>query len=427
MVGRIEDYSLLDPKVQSDPKAFYALLHDQCPVYRMPETGMFVITRYDDVRRVLRDTETFSNDTIAASGVNGAIYHHHTRVLRERGWAHVQTLQRTDPPVHGRYRRLLDQVFNIQRVNALIPHIEEVTHSLIDQFEDRGACEFVSEFALPMPGVIIAEQLGLDREQIATFKRWADTILAPAMVPMSEAEIIAAAEVELEMQHHLAAMFETRRREPRADMISALVHADSEGDEPLSLHELQNLMHQLISGGYDTVISALGNGLLLLIRHPDQMQKLRERPELMKNFVDEALRIESPVQGLLRRATREVELAGAVIPKDAMVIVRYGAANLDAARFECPHAFDVERKEAGAHLAFGNGAHFCVGRLLARQELISGFTILLDRLTNIELAGELPDPPHLPSLLLHGLKQLPIRFRSTGRRPQSAAAGRAAA
>jgi cytochrome P450 len=411
--GKVADFSLLDPAVQSDPRPFYALLHEERPVYRMPETGMYLVTRYDDVRAVLRDPETFSNDTFATGGVNGSIYHLHHKVLKERGWAHVQTLQRTDPPLHGRYRRLLDQVFNIQRVNALIPHIEDVTHGLIDAFEARGECEFVSEFALPMPGIIIAEQLGLDRTQIATFKRWADTILAPAMMPMTEAELVAAAEVELEMQHHLAATFEARRQDPRPDMMSALVHARSEGEEPLSMHELQNLMHQLISGGYDTVISALANGLWLLLRHPDQMAKVRANPALIKNFVEEALRFESPVQGLMRRATRDVEIAGTLIPKDATVIVRYGAANHDASKFECPHIFDVERKNASAHMAFGNGTHFCVGRLLAKQELLSGFSILLARLNKIELARPLPQPPHHPSLLLHPMKELHIRFSPT--------------
>jgi cytochrome P450 len=406
----IDDYSLLDPAVQSDPRPFYALLHAQRPVYRMPETGMYVVAGYDDVRSVLRDPETFSSDNNAAAGVNAAIYHIHAQMLEERGWAHVQTLQRTDPPLHGRYRRVLDQVFNIQRVNDLIPHIEAVANELIDGFEAAGECEFVSDFALPLPGVIIAEQLGLDRDQVDTFKRWADAILAPAMMPMDEAQLRAAAETELEMQHFLARMFESRRARPRPDIISALVNAGSEGEEPLSEHELQNVMHQLISGGYDTVISALSNGLWLLLRHPEQMARLRARPELVKNFVEEALRFESPVQGLVRRATRDVEIGGALIPKDAMIIVRYGAANQDPTKFACPHVFDIERKNASAHLAFGNGAHFCVGRLLAKQELLSGFSILLARLHDIALARALPDPPHQPSLLLHPMKELPIRF-----------------
>lgn len=414
MDGSVLPESLLDPHVQSDPKAFYARLHQEAPVYVMPETGFYVITRYDDLRAVLRDTETFSNDTIAAGSLNTEHYHIHSKALRERGWPHVQTLQRTDPPVHGRYRRLLDQVFNIQRINALIPRIEALTHELIDRFIDRGECEFIAEFALPLPGIIIAEQLGLAAEEIPTFKRWADSILAPAMLPLTAEQMAEVAETELEMQHYLARTFEDRRANPREDLISALVHADTEGEAPLSMAELQNLMHQLISGGYDTVISALGNGLLLLIQHPDQMAKLRADPSLTRNFVDEALRLESPVQGLIRRATRDVEVAGTLIPEGATVIVRYGAANLDAAKFECPHAFDIARKNAAAHIAFGIGPHFCVGRLLAKQEMLSGFTLLLERLDDIRLARALPDPPHIPSFLLHGLKELPITFRPRG-------------
>jgi cytochrome P450 len=411
---RLEDFSLLDPAVQSNPFPFYAALHEQCPVYRMPETGMYMIMRYDDLRAVLRDTETFSNDMNVAGGVNGSIYHIHDQMLAERGWSHVQTLQRTDPPRHGRYRRLLDQVFNIQRVNTLIPEIEALTHALIDSFIDKGECEFVSEFALPLPGIIIAEQLGLNRDNIGVFKRWADSILAPAMNPLTVEEMRAAAEDELEMQHFLAGIFEARRADPKPDMISALVHAREEGEEPLSMHELQNLMHQLISGGYDTTISALANGLWLLLRHPDQMAKLRDHPELMRNFVEEALRYESPVQGLVRQTTRDVEIGGVTIPKDAMVIVRYAAANRDPEKFECPHLFDIERGNAAAHLAFGHGAHFCVGRLLAKQELLTGFTVLLERLADIELARPLPDPPHHPSLLLHPMKELWIQFKRAG-------------
>ena len=412
MSTRIEDFSLLDPAVQSNPRPFYSLLHEQRPVYQMPETGMYMVSRYEDVRAVLRDTASFSNNTDVGAGINGKSYHVHEAVLAERGWSHVQTLQLTDPPQHGRYRRLLDQVFNIHLVRSLEPHISEITNSLIDSFINRGTCEFVAEFALPLPGIIIAEQLGLDRDRVPTFKSWADAILAPAMMPMDEAELCATAEIELEMQHFLADMFESRRREPRPDIISALVNARIEGEEPLSMHELQNLMHQLISGGYDTTISAIANGLWLLLRFPDQLAKLRARPELIKGFVEEALRYESPVQGLVRRATRDVELHGCTIPRDAVVIVRYGAANHDPAKFPCPHQFDIERKNAASHMAFGNGVHFCVGQLLAKQELVTGFTILLERLADIELAAPLPDPPHHASLLLHPMKELQIRFRA---------------
>ncbi|MBW8814538.1 MAG: cytochrome P450 [Caulobacterales bacterium] len=410
VTARVEDFSLMDPQVQSRPYDFYALLHEHEPVYRMPETGMYVVTRYADVRAVLQDCETFSNDVELGFGVNGAGYQMYQDVLDQRGWRHVQTLQRTDPPRHGRYRKLLDQVFNVLRVQQLTPHIEEVANDLIDGFIDQGECEFVSAFALPLPGIIIAEQLGLNRNEIATFKAWCDAIISPASVAMSEAELRATAEVELEMQHFLAAQFEDRRRNPGPDLISGLVNAAVEGEEPLSMHELQSLMEQLIAGGYDTTISALANGLWLLLRHPEQMAKLRADPALLKGFVEESLRYESPVQGLVRRATRPVEIAGVTIPKDAIVMVRYAAANRDPAKFACPHQFDIERSNAAAHMAFGVGTHFCVGRLLAKQELMTGFSILLARLGEIELARPVLDPPHHPSLIVHGMRELHIRF-----------------
>jgi len=195
MDSAIEDFSLLDPRVQSNPRPFYAVLHEQCPVYRIPETGVYMVTRYDDVRAVLRDTETFSSDISTGNSLGGGNHHIHDAVLEERGWSRVRTLQRTDPPLHGRYRRLLDEAFNILRVQALTPEIEAVANDLIDQFIDRGECEFVSAFALPLPGIIIAGQLGLDRSGVPRFKRWADALMAPAMGPLSEAEIPARVKV----------------------------------------------------------------------------------------------------------------------------------------------------------------------------------------------------------------------------------------
>lgn len=406
----VSDFSLLDPIVQSDPLPFYELLHEQCPVYQMPETGMFMVTRYEDVRSVLLDPATFSNVLDLSTAVNGESYQIYESILATKGWSHVPTLSWADPPRHARYRKLLDQVFNLGRVRQLKPHIEQTANHLIDQFIDQGECEFVSAFALPFPGIIIAEQLGLNRDNVGVFKRWADAIVLPGASALSEDELRATAEIELEMQHYLAATFEERRKTPTDDLISGLVHAECEDEQPLSMAELQSTMHQLIVAGYDTTISALSSGLWLLLRFPEQMAKLRADPSLLKGFVDEALRYEAPVQGLVRRATRDVEIAGTPIPAESLVIVRYGAANHDPAKYSCPHQFDIERKNAATHLSFGNGIHFCVGRLLAKQELESAFSILLARLSDITLAKPLPVPSHQPSLMAHALKELHIRF-----------------
>ncbi|MBT7335151.1 MAG: cytochrome P450 [Gammaproteobacteria bacterium] len=410
----LTQYSLLDPAVQADPFEFYTKLQQECPVYRMPETGMFVVTRFEDLAHVLRTPEDFSNDLSSQSGLQGEGAALYQDILREKGWAHVQTLQRTDPPVHTRYRKLLNKVFTGKRMKALAPSIDNRCHNLIDDFIDRGRCEFVNEFALAFPGSIIAEQIGLDPAELHRFKRWADAMLAPATRILTPDALRAAAEIEVEAQHYLAEVFAQRRASPREDIISGLVHAHAEGEPPLSDHELQNLMHQLITGGYETTTSALAHGMWLIIRYPEQAEKVRQDPSLLNNFVEESLRFESPVQGLARQTTRDVTLAGTTIPKGSMVLVRYGAANRDAAKFSNPEDFDVTREKAVTHMAFGMGVHSCVGALLARQELRSAYRALLTRMSDITFEVPLPTPATEPSLFFIPIKEMHIKFRKVG-------------
>ena len=190
------------------------------------------------------------------------------------------------------------------------------------------------------------------------------------------------------------------------------MHAHGDDEEPFTVHELQDLMHQLITGGFETTTGALAKGMLLLVRHPDQADKLRADPDLVKNFVEETLRFDSPVQGLWRNAVCPAHVGGVVIPAGASVMVRYGAANRDPRVFDEPDRFDVTRADAKNHVAFGFGNHFCVGAALARQEMLSSFTMLLDRLHDIELDEPLPVPAHEPSFFLRPMKRLPLRFRA---------------
>ncbi|MEM7019374.1 MAG: cytochrome P450 [Pseudomonadota bacterium] len=403
---QIKDYSLLNPETSSDPYEFFSRLHTEQPVYQMPETGAFVVTKYNDLRTVLKDTETFSNDLVISSMLSGA--NPLQDILKESGWEHVQTLQRTDPPVHGRYRKLLDRVFTIKRVREMMPYIQEVTDELIDQWIDQGECEFNNDFAMPMPGIIIAEQLGLGRDEVKRFKRWADAMLGGST--RTEEQVVENANIELEAQHYLAEVFEQRKKSPQDDIMSGLVHAHGDDEEPLTMHELQNLMHQLITGGFETTQSALNHGMWTLVRKPELVAQLRGNAALMKTFVDEVLRWESPVQFLARQTTCDTELGGTTIPKGSMVMVGYGAANRDPEKFECPHQFDLDRKNAGSHLAFGSGAHFCVGAILARQEMTTAFTQLIERLDNIRLKHPLPEPVHNFSMFFIPMAELPIKF-----------------
>ena len=406
-----DDFSFLNPAVSSAPWDFYEVLHEQSPVYQIPETGAFVVTRYEDLRAILKNHDVFSSDVGSIGG--GSLAEIQQGVLENGGgWPHVATLQRTDPPIHDRYRKLLDRVFTIARVRELTPHIDDVVNSLIGNFIDRGECEFNDEFAMPMPGIIIAEQLGLDAGNVATFKRWADAMLGAARAAVaSEEEVRTNAEIELEAQLFLAQVFEERRQNPTDDLMSAMVHSHGEDEEPLTMPELQNLMHQLITGGFETTQTAINHGMWTLIRHPELQAKLQEDNNLLKPFVDEVLRWESPVQFLARRAKQDVTIGETFIKKDSMVLVGYGAANRDKEKFECPHQFDIDRPNSGANLAFGSGRHFCPGALLAKQEMMSSFKLLLDRLGDIELAKPLPEPVHRFSLFFMPMHDFHIRFK----------------
>ena len=411
MMKTPDDFSFLNPAVSSEPWDFYEVLHEQSPVYQIPETGAFVVTRYEDLRAVLKNHDVFSSDVGSIGG--GSLAEIQQGVLKNGGgWPHVATLQRTDPPIHDRYRKLLDRVFTIARVRELTPHIDDVVNSLIGNFIDRGECEFNDEFAMPMPGIIIAEQLGLDAGNVATFKRWADAMLGAARAAVaSEEEVRTNAEIELEAQLFLAQVFEERRQNPTDDLMSAMVHSHGEDEEPLTMPELQNLMHQLITGGFETTQTAINHGMWTLIRHPELQEKLQEDNNLLKPFVDEVLRWESPVQFLARRAKQDVTIGETFIKKDSMVLVGYGAANRDKEKFECPHQFDIDRPNSGANLAFGSGRHFCPGALLAKQEMMSSFKLLLDRLGDIELAKPLPEPVHRFSLFFMPMHDFHIRFK----------------
>lgn len=409
--------SLLDPAVQACPFPYYRQMREQAPVYRMPETGFYLVSDYEDLKEVLSDPETYSNDIrieqLAGESAAdlGRMYDEH---LDKVGWGHVQTLQRTDPPEHSRYRRLINRAFTPPMVKAMQPGIERTCTELIDDFIDRGECDFIADFAFPLPGLVIAEQIGLDASQITTFKRWSDAMLAPAqglLVDQVSAEHYAA--IEAEAQHYLAPLLEDRRQNPTGDVLSALVAESAEGDEPLSMHELQNLMNQLITGGYTTTADAIGNAMLLLIEHPDQMELLRRDRSLLRNFADESLRLASSVQGLFRRTTREVELGGVVIPADSILHIRYGAANTDESMFPDSERFDITRDNAGKHLAFSRGPHFCVGQPLAIQEMMIAFDHLLDRLDDIALAPGVV-PQRTAGLIFYSLTSLPITFTKRG-------------
>jgi cytochrome P450 len=402
--------SLSDPDVQDDPFAYYSQKLSACPVWHEADVDLYVVGGMAEARETLTDIATFSSGPARRSAGVNPVAVAYVKALSERGWARATTLQRTDPPTHTRYRTVLNRVFTPGRVRALKPAIDVIVEELVEPMLKAGRCEFVADFALPLPGMFIAEQLGLDRSQYRTFRRWAEAMLCLANRPtMTMDEAMVEVEVELEAQRYLAAECDKRRSDPGDDLISLIVHAHAD-DEPFTMNELQDLLHQLVTGGFETTTAGLATAMMLLATHPDQQLLLRERPELLQNFAEESLRFDSPVQGLWRRTSCPATVAGVDIPGDASVMVRYGAANRDPRVFDEPDRFDITRSNANHHVAFGLGAHFCLGAALARQEMTSAFAVLLDRTEHIELDGDLHGRIHDPSFFLRPMKALPLRL-----------------
>ena len=405
-------FDFMSPQLQSDPYEFYEELHKTQPVYRVPETGVYLVSKYEDVRFVLLHHELFSNrfgDSFLAlqSDEGRALYE---KILEERGWPHFLSLQSADPPLHTKQRRLVDKGFNPKMLREMKPFMDTTCHLLIDAFIDRSECEFIAEFATPFPGTMIANMIGLDPSELKTFKRWADAVVAPISEILTPDEIVRTAETEIEFQHFLAGEYEKRRKEPRDDIISLLANEPADNGQRISMSEFQFIMRQLVAAGFTTTVQALAHSLWLLFRYPEQMERVKSDPSVRQAFIEESLRFESPVQGLYRRAVQDITLGGVDIPADSIVMVRYGAANRDEAQFACPHMFDPDRKNVMSHVGFGYGVHFCVGRNLARLELARAFDALFERLDNIALARPLPDPPHVFSMFERELKELPITF-----------------
>jgi cytochrome P450 len=402
-------HSLMTPEVLANPFPLYQKLLSSSPVFEVPGAGITLVLSYDLVAEATGRVEDFSNNFQGLlSGLRSE--DPEVKAILAGGWPQVNTLLTADPPVHTRFRKLVNLAFSMKRVDAIEAHMRDIVVQLIESFADRGKCEFVRDFAIPLPVQMIAEQIGIDRADFATVKRWSDAFAdrLGGMIP-KERELECAREV-VEFQHAMKAQIEERRAAPKDDLLSDLVNARVEGERSLDDAELLSILQQLMVAGNETTTSTLAGGLVQLIRNPDQLKKLQDDPKLIPNATEEMLRTESPTAGLWRVVARDTELGGVPLKKGSMLMLRFAAANRDPARFEDPDRFDVERKNARTHLAFGRGIHMCVGNMLSRKEVTVAFQELIARLDGFEIADE-SALTYPPNMLLRGLSALPIRFR----------------
>ena len=401
MVAAVNELEVIDPfrpEDRDDPWPVYRSLQDRLRVFLTPD-GAYVLTRYDDCLSLLRDSRSSVSPSSlspeAARSFEGNI-----------GEFELPVLLFLDPPDHTRLRGLVSKAFTPRVIEALRAHVEELVDGMIDAVVDRGRIDILDDLAYPLPVTVICELLGVPVEDRDQFRPWSsaasrllDGDLEPAV--MNEGLIAV-----MQIINCLNQQVEHRRRQPGDDLISALVAAEEAGDR-LTHEELLATLTLLFIAGHETTMNLIGNGVYALVRHPDQLQRLKEDPSLVRDAVEELLRFDGPVHLTGRVPTEPIVVGDVSIPAGHQVVTLLAAANRDPAKFHDPDGLDIGRPD-NHHLTFSNGPHFCLGASLARLEGQVALATLVRRLDDWTLLT--PEPHYREHFVLRGLQSLEIGF-----------------
>jgi cytochrome P450 len=400
----LEQYVLLQPESLANPYPLFQQLRAEAPVYWAERVEAWVLTGYPVVAALLRDPRVSSNRHADGRTQLPEAAREQARALREYL---ALMMGNSDPPDHTRLRALVNKAFTPRVVEAMSSRIQTLADQLLDAVQGAGRMDVIHDFAYPLPIIVISELLGIPAEDRVQFKRWSDDFIGFIAAGRPSAERAQQAQQSLSaMADYFRAIVDQRRRDPQSDLISSLSAAEEHGQR-LSEGELLAMCNSLLAGGHETTTNLFGNGFLALLRHPDQLNELRQTPALTAGAVEELLRYDSPVQKLERFATQDLELGGHRIRAGQRLWPMLGAANRDPLQFPDPDRLDLQR-QPNSHLSFAHGIHFCVGAPLARLEAQIGFATLLRRFPKLELAD---DAPRWRPILAHrGLESLPVAF-----------------
>ncbi len=389
------EFNPFAPEVRQNPYPYYAHLRNHSPVYWVESLQSWAVSRYEDVAYVAKNTQLFSSAPIVPA-ILGEL-----NPVPEVNW-----LISTDPPAHMALRKLVNKAFTPRMVGALEPRIKEIAAQLLDGIEEGGDFDLVRDFSTPLPVMVIAEMLGVETERYRDFKRWSDDMLRATggAIPPAELERLRASVDDL--RHYFEQAIEERRRNPKEDLITALVRAEEER-QALSAREVLAMCLLLLLGGNETTTNLLGNTVITLLSHPAELAKVRADLSLVPQMIEEMLRYESPVQAILRLATSDAEIAGSTIPAGGRVLILYGSANRDERQFPNPDTFDLTRNPQD-HLGFGFGIHYCLGAPLARLEARVAMDAFLRRFPRIQLREQRLN--WVDSFVVRGPKMLPLEL-----------------
>ena len=400
------DEHLDNPQFYRNPYPVYHELRASDPVHWSEIMGSWVLTGYDDVVATMRDPRRFSN-----AGRHALSLDRLPEAVRKKAkpiYDHYAVgLIHTDPPDHTRLRAMVNKVFTVRAMEGMRPRVQAIVDDLLDAVQAEGEMDVMRDLAYPLPVAIISQILGIPAEDNESFRYWNEGVNElTATGRTTEANIERGLPRFQHLRAYLKQLIELRRRDPQDDLLSALVVVEDEG-ERLSEDELITTYQTLITAGFETTMNLIGSGLHALLRHPQQLERLRAEPALMESAVEELLRYETPFQRNWRVAAQDVELGGKQIKRGQLVAQMLGAANRDPSVFPDPDRLDITR-QSGRHIAFGYGIHFCIGAPLARIEADIAFKSLLSRFPALRLKYDKVE--WREEIVFRGMNSLMVQF-----------------
>jgi cytochrome P450 len=393
-----DDYHGYDPFNMSDPFASYAALRTNEPVMFDERIGYFVVSRYDDIKAVFEDWETFSSEN--AQAPVRPMGEPAKKVMKDGGFTAYSGLSARIPPEHTRIRAVASKAFTPRRYKVLEPLIRQNIDDMIDRMVAAGEPgDILHDIANDVPTITILTLIGVDTDMIPTIKEWS---VSRAMLTWGELTD----EEQIPHAHNLVAYWNfcqdqvTKNRDNPGDNLVADLLALQSGGEEISDHEIASLLYSMLFAGHETTTTLISNSLRVLLSHPDAYQALVNDPEKIPGAIDEILRFSGSIVAWRRKATRDAEIGGVPIPEGSGVLLLMGSANRDDAMFNNPDTFDIERENARNHLSFGYGIHFCLGNLLAK---------LQGRVALEEITKKLPQLRLMPGATIRFIDNLSFR------------------
>ncbi len=414
---------LTDRVLLRNPYPSYAILRQEAPVYHVVEDDLYVVTRYEDVKRVLKDHEFFSSRGMARLHDAGLGRSKDSRDAAleafSEGLKHIRNVVTSDPPDHTAQRKFLANRFTPRQIETWSVGVRELVEGLMQQLVEKnlheGRVDFARDFAYPLPLLVIADMLGVPRELRMQLRGWSDRASrffsgAPLTLDVQHASIALTSFFAQQVAQRRKSFEEGTASDAETTDLITLLLKQNPTDDPGSVlndGEIVQTCVLLLIAGHETTANLLGNMLHALIQFPDVCRWLEREPARIPDAVEEVLRWDSPVQGMYRLTRTDVEIAGTRIPAGKMVLAMIGSANRDETVFENPHLLDLDRKNKSKHIAFGAGSHTCLGAPLSRMEARIGMEVFLSHATSLRLAGE---PERVEGNIFKGWQKLPLHF-----------------